>query len=138
MGKSGFEEKYGQYGKMPASEWILADESHLPDAQPADAVFRSLDDSVDLHDYTTLIPSSEYYYYEDDREAVFYLDETKREELLRCEIVERLDSGAEGNDIFIFQNDRYMAVFTSIMDYRGTTASEVFRTGRSLLFKKTE
>ena len=138
MGKSSFEERYGQYGKMPASEWILADESHLPDAQPADVVFRSLDDPVDLHDYTTLIPSSEYYYYEDDREAVFYLDETKREELLRCEIVERLDSGAEGNDIFIFQNDRYMAVFTSIMDYRGTTASEVFRTGRSLLFKKTE
>ena len=138
MGKERFEGAFGRYGQMPANSWILADESHWSDSRLPEPVIHRLDGPVDLQGYTTLVPSAQYYYYEDDKEAVFYLDDTKGEELLRCGIVERLDSGAEGDDVLTFRNDRYMAVFNSIMDFRGSTADVAFRTGTAILFKKTE
>ncbi len=138
MGKERFEGAFGRYGQMPANSWILADESHWSDSRLPEPVIHRLDGPVDLQGYTTLVPSAQYYYYEDDKEAVFYLDDTKGEELLSCGIVERLDSGAEGDDVLTFRNDRYMAVFNSIMDFRGSTADVAFRTGTAILFKKTE
>ena len=69
-------------------------------------------------------------------EAVFYLDDTKGEELLRCGIAGRLEAGVEGNNVLVFQNERYMAVFTYVMDLREASVSEVFSTGTATLFKK--
>ena len=138
MTKDSFEGKYGQFGQMPANGWILADKTHWPETTTVEPVVHELQGPIDLQGYTVLVPSSQYHYYEDGKEAVFYLDDTKGEELLRCGIVERLEAGAEGNDALIFRNEGYMAVFTYVVDLREASASEVFRTGTAMLFKKTE
>ena len=139
MGKNRFEETYGRYGQMPANSWILADESHFAETPVADPVIHRLDGPVDLEGYTILVPSSQYYYYEDNKEAIFYSDDTKARVLLRCGIIERMDSGADGNDVLVFRNDEYMAVFSSIMDYRGSGSNEAFLTGHpTILFRKAE
>lgn len=138
MGKDSFEGKYGQFGQMPANEWILADKTHWPETTTVEPVVHELEGPIDLRGYTVLVPSSQYHYYEDGKEAVFYLDDTKGEELLRCGIAGQLEAGAEGNDILVFQNERYMAVFTYVVDLRETSSSEVFRTGTATLFKKTD
>lgn len=138
MGKDGFEAKYGQFGQMPANGRILADETHLPETASVEPVVHQLEGPVDLHGYTVLVPSAQYHYYEDGKEAIFYADETKGEELLRCGIAGRLEAGVEGNDVLIFRNEGYMAVFTYLVDLRESSSSEVFRTGTAMLFKKTE
>jgi EAL domain-containing protein (putative c-di-GMP-specific phosphodiesterase class I) len=138
MTKDSFEGKYGQFGQMPANGWILADKTHWPETTTVEPVVHELQGPIDLQGYTVLVPSSQYHYYEDGKEAVFYLDDTKGEELLRCGIAGRLEAGAEGNDVLIFRNEGYMAVFTYVVDLRKASGSEVFRTGTAMLFKKAE
>lgn len=138
MTKDSFDGKYGQFGQMPANGWILADKTHWPETTTVEPDVHELEGPIDLQGYTVLVPSSQYHYYEDGKEAVFYLDDTKGEELLRCGIAGRLEAGAEGNDVLVFQNEEYMAVFTYVVDLREASGSEVFRTGTAMLFKKAE
>lgn len=98
----------------------------------ADIDYR-LEDAVLLDGYTLFIPESSYHYYEDGSVAIFYEDDTRQKELLRCEIASRLDSSDE--EKLIFRNEEYMAVFTCIIDYR-PDAGPAFITGDHMLFSK--
>ncbi len=92
-----------------------------------------LEEAVLLDGYTLFIPESSYHYYEDGSVAIFYEDDTRQKELLRCEIASRLDSSDE--EKLIFRNEEYMAVFTRIIDYR-PDAGPAFITGDHMLFSK--
>lgn len=127
---------FGDRSQQKRMETVVEDGASQSVTIPVDPVVHRLDGPVDLQGYTVLVPSSQYHYYEDDDEAVFYRDDTKGEELLRCGIVEALDAGAEGNDALVFRNEKYMAVFTFVVDLRGSSADEVFRTGTVMLFEK--
>lgn len=134
-----FEEMYGRYGSMSATQWLL-DHPDDWEVQPWDPKIYRLGGQVDLSGYTVLVPSSEYQYHEDGETVIFYSDTTKQEVLLRCEILQRLDKAVAGNDPLIYMNDRYMAVFTSITDIRdtGPRNSDNFHTGMVTLFRKPE
>ena len=91
---------------------------------------------IDLEDYSLLVPRNEYHYYEDSRKVIFYKDESRMEPLLECDIIGRLDSnGSDPKDKLVYSNDRYMAVFTLIEDWRGSNSMS-FSTGTSMLFRK--
>ena len=134
-----FEEMYGRYGSMSATQWLLdhPDDWEVPSWDPK--IYR-LGGQVDLSGYTVLVPSSEYHYHEDGETVIFYSDSTKQEELLRCEILQRLDKAVAGNEPLIYMNDRYMAVFTSITDIRNSDLRDHnnFHTGMVTLFRKPE
>lgn len=98
----------------------------------ADRTYR-LEETVSLEGYTQFIPESSYHYYEDSSVAIFYEDESRQKELLRCEIALRLDSSDE--EKLIFRSEEYLAVFTSITDYR-PAAGPAFITGSHMLFSK--
>ena len=90
-----------------------------------------LEEAVSLDGYTQFIPENSYHYYEDGSVAIFYEDETRQKELLRCEIASRLDSS--NPEKLIFRNEEYLAVFTSITDYR-PDAGPAFITGDHMLY----
>lgn len=92
-----------------------------------------LKEAVSLDEYTLFIPESAYHYYEDSTMVVFYEDESRKTELLRCEITARLDSS--DTDKLIFRNEKYMAVFTLITDYR-PDAGPAFITGQHMLYAR--
>ena len=136
MGNDSFENKYGQYGSMPVSSWMLTGEIHRVEENP---VIYNMEEPVDLGEYTVLIPSEDYHYYEDSQSAIFYSGPDKATVLLKCDIRDRLDSGAEGEKALVFSNEDYLAVFISISDFSNSTGhSPAFTTGQHMLFKKSE
>ena len=100
-------------------------------------------DAVDVYDlkapvpldgYTLLLPESAYHYYEDNSIVVFYEDDSREKELLRCEIVVRLDSS--NPEKLVYQNDKYLAVFTSITDYHHADVGPAFMTAGHTLYTR--
>ncbi|MBR5175947.1 MAG: DUF4153 domain-containing protein [Bacteroidales bacterium] len=90
---------------------------------------------IDLGEYNQLIPPSDYHYYEDSAVAIFYKDNSRTEELLRCEIREALDSQDEPSlGKLVYKNDDYMVVFDRIDDFNSSHLS--FSTGNHTLYKK--
>ena len=81
----------------------------------------TLTDTVSLDGYTRLLPSSSYHYYEDRSVAIFYADDSREEELLRCEIAARL--GSSDPEKLVYRNEKYLAVFEEISDYHHPAAS---------------
>ena len=106
-----------------------------PEAEPT--VLYDLDFPLDLGDYTVLVPASEYYYYEDSVMAVFYTDFKKSEILLRCDIVERLETeGSTAEDILVYRGDKYMAVFNYLYSHDPAAFGPRFSTGSVTLYAK--
>ena len=109
MGGEKFEEAYGAYGKFS----YFSQGADLPDVAAVDVY--DLKAPVPLDGYTLLLPESVYYYYQDRFVVAFYEDDSRKKELLRCEIVARLDSS--NPEKLVYRNDKYLAVFDSITDY---------------------
>ena len=93
----------------------MADENRAVDDE-AKANQYERKNPVQLDGYTVLLPEDAYHYYCDSSVVIFYEDEAREKELLRCEILARLDS--PNPDKLVYRNDKYLAVFDSIIDYR--------------------
>lgn len=138
MDKDSFEKKYGKYGIMPSwISWTLAGKEQWVEDFTAEPVVYRLEEPVSLGEYTEFMPAGNYHYYEDKQYAIFYSGPDKATVLLQCDIKDRLDSGAEGNEALVYNNDGYLAVFTSVSDY-GDNPGQSFTTGQHMLYKKTK
>ena len=128
MGDEKFKEVYGSY---MIDEFERIDEFKVvPDV--CDVYV--LKTPVPLDGYTLLLPMDAYDYYEDSSVVVFYEDDSRKKELLRCEIVTRLDSS--NPDKLVYQNEKYLAVFRSIRDYHHAKEGPAFRTGSHTLYAR--
>ena len=130
MGFDKFQEQYGRYGEFSYHSYRI-DASAEAEDEP-DEYERK--DPVPLDGYTLLLPESAYHYYEDSSVVVFYEDDLREKELLRCEIVARLDS--TDPDKLVYQNEKYLAVFDSIEDYHHAEKGPSFITGRHTLYAR--
>ena len=128
MGAEKFEEAYGAYGKFS----YFSQGADLPDVAAVDVY--DLKAPVPLDGYTLLLPESGYYYYQDRSAVIFYEDGSRKKELLRCEIVARLDSS--NPEKLVYQNDKYLAVFDSITDYHHTDKGPAFQTAGHTLYTR--
>lgn len=91
-------------------------------------------DPIPLDGYTLLLPGNAYHYYEDSSVVVFYEDDSREKELLRCKITARLDSSDP--DKLVYRNDKYLAVFNSIADYHHAENYPAFTTGGHTLYAR--
>ena len=128
MGFDKFKEAYGSYGEF----------SYYPygaDLLEVDAVdVYDLNAPVPLDGYTMLLPESAYHYYEDSSVVIFYEDDSREKELLRCEVVARLDSS--NPEKLVYQNDKYLAVFNSITDFHHADKGPAFTTAGHMLYTR--
>ena len=128
MGFDKFKEVYGSYGEF----------SYYPyeaDLLKVDAVdVYDLNSPVPLDGYTVLLPENAYHYYEDSSVVIFYEDDSREKELLRCEVVARLDSS--NSEKLVYQNDKYLAVFNSITDFHHADEGPAFTTAGHTLYAK--
>lgn len=128
MGFDKFKEAYGPYGEF----------SYYPygaDLLEVDAVdVYDLNAPVTLDGYTVLLPENAYHYYEDSSVVIFYEDDSREKELLRCEVVARLDSS--NPEKLVYQNDKYLVVFDSITDYHHAEEGPAFITGGHTLYAR--
>ena len=136
-----FEEVYGAYDTCSYNDYALEEarrEAPSPEAEGNSSVCYKLEESVPLGDYTLLLPECTYHYYEDSTVVVFYEDGTREKELLRCPVIERLDdpSSPSAQDKLVYRNDRYLAVFEFITDFRPTKDGPSFLTGRRSLYAR--
>ena len=166
MPREEFDAEFGGYGSMEFASWKLENErlrreKHLIDSDEL-RISHRLSVPVDVGPYTKLMSEENYYCYEDASVVVFYADAAREKELLRCKIVETLDANSAANSpsqpltssqcpsqllsaspaaadsvVLVYKNDRYLAVFDCITDYRpDTTAYLTFSTGRKTLFTR--
>lgn len=151
MDKDAFQAKYGALGDFQAVDdaRIVSDQDLVEEGE-----WIVLPGRVDLGGYRHYVPKSCYHYAEDGEAAIFFADTSKRDTLLVCPIRERLEAFAAARDsaeaapgtaprdegaaapenVLIYSNERYMAVFEMIRPchWRGI----VFNTRRSTLYAK--
>ena len=124
---------YSQRARASELEGQADREQQDEPAEMASSPCYKLEKAVSLDEYTLFIPESSYHYYEDGSVAIFYEDESREKELLRCEIIARLDSADA--DKLIFRNEKYLAVFTRITDHR-PGSRPAFITGHHMLYAR--
>lgn len=142
LGADNFEEMYGRYGEFTYYPYMIDFDSVVAEAVDkvvaAEAVDKvktyKLNTPVSLDGYTLLLPEDAYHYYEDSSVVVFYENDSREKELLRCEIVARLDS--DNPDKLVYQNEKYLAVFDSITDYHHAEEGPAFITGGHTLYAR--
>lgn len=125
--------EWSQRLRQEKADGVVADAPESADV-PAAPAFYKLEDAVSLDGYTILLPEDSYHYYEDSTVAVFYEDDSREKELLRCEIAARLDSSHP--EKLVYRNENYLAVFDSVTDYRSTDEGPAFITGRHTLYAR--
>lgn len=119
-------------GNYSFHKWELEEE---PETAIAEWSISDISEPIDLGEYNLLIPPSDYHYYEDSTVAVFYKDNSRTEELLRCEIRKALDhKDVSSLGKLVYKNDDYMVVFDRIDDFNSSSLS--FTTGAHTLYKK--
>ena len=142
LGADNFEEMYGRYGEFTyypcMIDLIDFDSVAAEAAEAAVAVDKvktyKLNTPVSLDGYTLLLPEDAYHYYVDSSVVVFYENDSREKELLRCEIAARLDS--DNPDKLVYQNEKYLAVFDSITDYHHAEEGPAFITGGHTLYAR--
>ena len=142
LGADNFEEMYGRYGEFTYYPYMIDFDSVVAEAVDkavaAEAVDKvktyKLNTPVSLDGYTLLLPEDAYHYYEDSSVVVFYENDSREKELLRCEIAARLDS--DNPDKLVYQNEKYLAVFDSITDYHHAEEGPAFITGGHTLYAR--
>lgn len=98
-----------------------------------------LTESIDLEGYSLLVPSVAYHQYEDSIRTCFISSTgNAADTLLRCEVLERLNTSKDPHRLLVYENETYRAVFQYIIDYRGPGDDPAvnFITGPAMLFKK--
>ena len=137
LGADNFEEMYGRYGEFTYYPYMIDFDSVAAEAvdEAVDKVKTyKLNTPVSLDGYTLLLPEDAYHYYEDSSVVVFYENDSREKELLRCEIAARLDS--DNPDKLVYQNEKYLAVFDSITDYHHAEEGPAFITGGHTLYAR--
>ena len=142
LGADNFEEMYGRYGEFTYYPYMIDFDSVVAEAVDkvvaAEAVDKvktyKLNTPVSLDGFTLLLPEDAYHYYEDSSVVVFYENDSREKELLRCEIVARFDS--DNPDKLVYQNEKYLAVFDSITDYHHAEEGPAFITGGHTLYAR--
>lgn len=132
-----FEEMYGRYGEFTYYPYMIDFDSVAAEAvdEAVDKVKTyKLNTPVSLDGYTLLLPEDAYHYYVDSSVVVFYENDSREKELLRCEIAARLDS--DNPDKLVYQNEKYLAVFDSITDYHHAEEGPAFITGWHTLYAR--
>lgn len=124
---------YSQRGREEADNPVEVTE---PGSVTLEPTYYQLEKPVSLEGYTILVPERTYHYYEDSYVAIFYEDDSRKKELLRCEIADRLESSSE--EKFVFHNEKYMAVFEHITDYHSPDGYPSFTTGRHTLYTRPD
>ncbi len=138
MRASEFKEQYAVYGNCPVFE---NRRENLSEKEPSkEAVRHQLTGAVDLGEYTILVPARHYFCRRDSAAFCFLAEDSADEVLLRCDILNRLNEQVPDEQLLIYENGRYMAVFEMIIDYRGSGRDPVenFMTSGPSLFKKPE
>ena len=144
-----FNERLGQYGSLNYSEWELSQAKDRVEASDPEKgvgmLVHYLSGGVDLGEFTRYVHDG-YWVSEDDKTLVFYQDADHKEELLRCDIADRLKAfrddpavteAQRDSAVLVYRNDRYLAIFGSITDFSGVEGSHiVFTTGDKMLFAK--
>ena len=98
LGADNFEEMYGRYGEFTYYPYMIDFDSVAAEAvdEAVDKVKTyKLNTPVSLDGYTLLLPEDAYHYYVDSSVVVFYENDSREKELLRCEIAARLESERE-------------------------------------------
>ena len=127
-----FKALQSELGDYQFSTWELEEK---PETAVAEWTISDISGPVDLGEYNQLIPPSDYHYYEDSTVAVFYKDNSRTEELLRCEIRKALDhKDVSSLGKLVYKNNDYMVVFDKIDDFNSSHLS--FSTGNHTLYKK--
>ena len=137
LGADNFEEMYGRYGEFTYYPYMIDFDSVAAEAvdEAVDKVKTyKLNTPVSLDGYTLLLPEDAYHYYIDSSVVVFYENDSREKELLRCEIAARLDS--DNPDKLVYQNEKYLAVFDSITDYHHAEEGPAFITGWHTLYAR--
>lgn len=137
LGADNFEEMYGRYGEFTYYPYMIDFDSVAAEAvdEAVDKVKTyKLNTPVSLDGYTLLLPEDAYHYYVDSSVVVFYENDSREKELLRCEIAARLDS--DNPDKLVYQNEKYLAVFDSITDYHHAEEGPAFITGWHTLYAR--
>ena len=142
MKTDAFERRYGGYGRFDYLEWEMkrARNARKEGAETAgnDGVWfdADLEHLVDVGPYSQLIPSNQYDFVSNGGKGVF-LGKTQKDTLLVCSFAEKTQclpavlSQDRPDPRLIYQNDRYMAVFTSLNIEENKVV-----VSRTLLFKK--
>ena len=136
LGADNFEEMYGRYGEFtyyPCMIDLIDFDSVAAEAVDKVKTYK-LNTPVSLDGYTLLLPEDAYHYYVDSSVVVFYENDSREKELLRCEIAARLDS--DNPDKLVYQNEKYLAVFDSITDYHHAEEGPAFITGGHTLYAR--
>jgi len=128
-----------QYGRLVFSKYKIpspSDESG--DLDSSGYAYYSIDflsSPIDIGEYTEVMPADAYYFDNDGEKAVFYSDRHLGKVLLECDVAARLDIvGASPDDVLIYRNDGYMAIFSSISDHGWETNR--FTVGTKILLRK--
>ena len=142
MKTDAFERRYGGYGTFDYVEWEMkrARNARKEGAETAenDGVWFDVDleHLVDVGPYSQLIPSNQYDFVSNGGKGVF-LGKTQKDTLLVCAFAEKIQSlpavlsQDRPDSRLIYQNDRYMAVFTSLNIEENKVV-----VSKKLLFKK--
>jgi len=136
MPPDAFEERYGSYGKCPFV-LLRGEKLYYPDKY---GIEHNLTEKVDLGDFTMLVPPEEYIQKEDSVRVYFLSKKQQSDTLLQCAILDRLNAEASGQQLLVYENESYKAVFYWINDYRGPGDNPAvnFITGKEVLFRKAE
>ena len=136
MRAADYEKRYAAYGECPVS--FRRDGTAYK--KHKEGVEHWLVESVDLGDYSVLVPSSGYTFFEDSVYFCFLSGDQAMDTLLRCDILERLNAEVPDQQLLIYENERYKAIFKGITDYRGPGNNPAYnyKTSGAMLFKKPE
>ena len=128
-----------QYGRLVFSKYKIPSPSDgSDDLDSSGYAYYSIDflsSPIDIGDYTEVMPADSYYFDNDGEKAVFYSDRGLGKVLLECDVAGRLDIvGASPDDVLVYRNDGYMAIFSSISDHGWETNR--FTVGTKILLRK--
>ena len=130
-----------QYGRMFFSKYKIPQPAGIEDEHGAIGYhYYSIDhlsSPIDISEYTEVMPEESYYYDSDGLKATFYADYHRAEVLLECDVDSRLVIvGATADDVLVYSNGKYMAIFGSLSEY--DMQDNRFTVGTKILLKKLE
>lgn len=128
-----------KYGKMVFSKYRIPEPSAgEDDLFQNDYHYYSIDflaKPIEIGEYTEVLPADAYYFDYDGEKATFYRDYHRAEVLLECDVARRLDIvGATPDEVLVYCNEGYMAIFSSISDHGFETNR--YTVGTKILLKK--
>lgn len=145
MDSLSFAQRYGTYGDYPLNVWDLRmakkEDPTTEEEQPAVELklwsMKDVSKDIDLGAYTQIVPK--FYKHADSLGLAFCREDDPADTLLYCPVRERLqkaDDNTPVEDVLIYENGRYKAVFWIITNKNGTPSH--LASSMCVLFKKPQ